>query len=133
VSPPPSDRMVWFAVLGGAVAWTIQFVINLGFTFAQCDQPIQRWALPVHGWEIGLSVVAAAVTVAAAAASLRIFLRTYRLDHVAEVEREGRGEAPPLGRINFLAMIGLTVNFLTLMIVVLTAIGAPLLPVCQQA
>ena len=58
---PPSNALLWFGVLGGAAAWTIQFLANLFFTFAQCDPPTARWALPVHAWEIGLSIAAVLV------------------------------------------------------------------------
>jgi hypothetical protein len=130
---PPSDRLVWFGVLGGAGAWAVQFVANLFFSFAQCNAPAGRWHLPVHGWQIGLSVAAILVGLAAEGVSLWLYLRTFRIDHVAEAERHGEGSAPPTGRINFLATVGLTVNFLSLAIIVMTAIGAPLLPVCQQS
>jgi hypothetical protein len=133
VKHPPPTALVWFGVLGGAIAWSVQFVANLAFTFAQCNAPPGRWQLPVHGWQIGLSVAAICVGLAAAAVSLRLYLRTFRLDHIAEAERRGEGTAPPTGRINFLATVGLTVNFLALAIMVMTAIGAPLLPVCQQS
>ena len=131
----PSTVLVWFAVLGGAVAWVVQFAINLFFTFAQCNAPPGRWQLPVHGWGIALSIVAAAVALAAGGVSLRLFLRTWNVDHVAVAvnERRGRGGPAPTGRINFLATIGLAVNFLSLAIIVMTGIGAPLLPVCQQS
>lgn len=130
---PPATPVVWFGVLGGATAWAVQFVVNLAFTFAQCNAPPGRWQLPVHGWQIGVSVVAICVGLASEAVSLWLYLRTFRIDHVAEAERAGKGTAPPTGRINFLAMVGLTVNLLSLSIVVMTAIGAPLLPVCQQS
>ncbi len=130
---PPSNALLWFGVLGGAAAWVLQFLANLAFTFAQCNQPTQRWILPVHSWEIGLSVLALAVGLAATGVSLWIFLRTYQIDDVAAQERRGEGVRPPLGRVSFLSMIGLTVNVLALAIVVLTGIGAPLLPVCQQS
>lgn len=130
---PPSSFLVWFAVLGGAIAWTLQFLANLGLTFAQCDQPIQRWMLSVHGWEIGLSAAAVAVGVAALGVSVRLFLRTYRKEDAGELERRGLGVHPPLGRISFLSMVGITVNLLAVTIIVMTGIGAPLLPVCQQA
>jgi hypothetical protein len=133
MSSPPSDRLVWFGVLGGACAWAVQFVANLFLSFAQCNAPAGRWSVPVHGWQIGLSVAAILVALAAEGVSLWLYLRTYRLDHVAEAERHGEGTAPPTGRINFLAVVGLTVNFLALAIIVMTAIGAPLLPVCQQS
>lgn len=130
---PPSNRIVWFAVLGGAVAWVLQFVANLAFTFAQCNSPAGRWQLPVHGFQIALSAAAVAIGLAAEGVSLWLYLRTFRLDHVAEAERRGEGSPPPTGRINFLATVGLTVNFLALSIIVMTGIGGPLLPVCQQS
>ena len=129
----PSNALLWFGVLGGAAAWASQFLANLFFTFAQCDQPIQRWMLPVHSWEIGLSALALAVGLSATAVSLTIFVSTGRVDDVSAKEREGRGTQPPLGRVHFLAMVGLLVNFLALAIIVMTGVGAPLLPVCQQA
>src|SRR5947209_18467339 len=133
MSCPPSDRVVWFGVLGGACAWAVQFVANLFLSFAQCNAPPGRWSLPVHGLQIGLSVVAVAIGLAAAAVSLRLYLRTFHIDHVAEAVRHGEGGPPPVGRINFLAVVGLTVNFLALAIIVMTALGGPRLPVCQQS
>lgn len=129
----PSNALLWFGVLGGAVAWTLQFVANLFFTFAECDQPVQRWMLPVHSWEVALSALAVAVGVSAIGVSLMIFVRTGRVDDVSAKEREGMGTQPPLGRIHFLAMIGLLVNFLALAIILMTGVGAPLLPICQQS
>jgi hypothetical protein len=120
-------------VLGGPVAWTVQFLTNLAFTFAQCNAPAGRWQLPLHGWEIALSAAAVAVGLTAMGVSWWLFRRTYHLDHVAEAERRGEGSAPPSGRLNFLAQVGLTVNFLALAIIVMTGIGAPLLEVCQQS
>jgi putative flippase GtrA len=133
VKSPPSNALLWFGVLGGATAWTVQFLANLFFTFAQCDPPTARWALPVHGWEIGLSVAAVIVGLASLGVSLWIYLRTYQIEDVAAQERRGEGVTPPLGRVNFLSMIGMTVNSLTLVIIIMTGIGAPLLPICQQA
>ena len=134
MSDPPSDWLVWFGVLGGALAWVLQFVANLAFSFAQCNAPAGRWHLPVHGFQIGLSAAAVAVCLAAEGVCLRLYLRTSRLDHhIPEVERHGEGGPPPTGRINFLATVGLTVNFLALAIIVMTGIGAPLLTVCQQS
>lgn len=129
----PSNLLLWFGVIGGPAAWAIQFVINLAFTFAQCDQPASRWSLPVHGWEVALSGVAAAVALAAGAVSARLFLATREGGEVDAEERQGRGVSPPTGRVNFLSMVGLTVNFLSLAIIVMTGIGAPLLPICQQS
>ena len=65
--------------------------------------------------------------------SLWLFLRTFRIDDVAGMERRGDGSPPPVGRIQFLSMVGLTVNALALAIIVLDGVGAPLLTACQQS
>jgi hypothetical protein len=132
VNDPPPTPLVWFAVLGGAVAWAVQFIANLAFTFARCNGPSGR-RLPVHAWEIALSAAAVAVGLAAAGVSLWLYIRTLRIDHVVEAERRGEGSSPPSGRVAFLATVGLAVNFLALAIIVMTGIGAPLLPICQQS
>ena len=62
-----------------------------------------------------------------------MFLRTYKHDEISRPERAGEGSAPPAGRVNSLSMMGLLINFLALTIIVMTAIGGPLLPVCQQS
>jgi hypothetical protein len=49
------------------------------------------------------------------------------------MERRGDGSPPPVGRVQFLSMVGLTVNVLALAIIVLDGVGAPLLTVCQQS
>lgn len=127
------DRLIWFGVVGGAGAWALQFIANLAFTFAQCNAPPGRWQLPVHAWEIALSVVAIAIVLLAEGVCGWLFVQTYQHDHVSAPERHGEGSPPPTGRINSLSMMGLLVNFLALAIIVMTAIGAPLLSVCQQS
>ncbi len=131
VAPP--NLLVWFGVLGGAVAWLVQFAINLFFTFAQCNQPAARFSLPVHGLEIGLSAGALVIAGSAEAVALRMYLRTHLIDDASVHERRGDGVHPPLGRVQFLAQLGLLVNFLAIAIIIMTGVGAPLLPVCQQS
>lgn len=130
---PPSDRVLWFGVLGGAAAWVVQFVINLAFSFAQCNSPAGRWDLPVRSWQVGVSAAGVAVGLASMGVAIWLYLYTYQFKHVPQAERRGSGSAPPTGRINFLAVVGVTVNFLVLAIMVMTGIGAPLLEVCRQS
>jgi hypothetical protein len=133
VSETPPTLLVWFAVLGGALAWTTQFVANLFLTFARCNDLAGHRMVPLHALEVALSIAAVVVALAAAGVALQLFRRTARVDDVAEAERQGEGTPPPVGRINFLAMMGLLVNFLALVIIVMTAFGAPLTPICQQS
>jgi hypothetical protein len=129
---PPSNLVLWFGVLGGGLAWLAQFVINLAFSFAQCNAPAGRWHLPVRGLQIGLSAAGVAVGLASMGVSLWLYLFTYQFRHVAQDERRGKGSPPPTGRVNFLAVVGLTVNSLALAIMIMTGIGAPLLTICRQ-
>jgi hypothetical protein len=128
--------LVWFGVLGGAVAWATQFVAGLAFTFAQCNAPPGRWQLPVQTWQLALSIAGVLVGLVATAVCVRLYRRTRGGDGgdgVAETERRGEGTPPPVGRVNFLATTGLLVNALALTIMIMTAIGAPLLRLCQQS
>jgi hypothetical protein len=127
------NAVLWFGILGGPLAWAAEFVASYGFALAQCNPPVQRWQLPVHGWQIALAAAGLVTGVAATLVSLRVFLRTFRTDDVLRDELGGEGHPPPLGRVHFLSIVGLTVNFLALTIVVICGIGAPILTVCRQS
>jgi hypothetical protein len=131
VNETPSTAVVWFGVLGGPVAWAVQFVANLWFGFARCDGS-GRWRGPVAAWGIGLSVAALVVGITALAVSASLFRRTDVGEVRAQVVR-GFGGPPPVARVHFLAIVGLVVNPLALAIVAMTAVGAPLLTLCQQS
>src|SRR5205085_133522 len=133
MSRVPSNALLWFGVIGGPAAFTADFVASIAFGFAQCDDPAGRWQLPVHSWQAALAAAGALVTLASIAVALRIFLRTFRIDDAFVKERRGTGSAPPLGRVHFLSIVGLVVNFLVLAIMVMTGIGAPLLSLCHQS
>jgi hypothetical protein len=129
----PSTVLVWFGVLGGAVAWATQFVAGLAFTFAQCNAPPGRWELPVQTWQSALAIAGVVVGLASVAVCVRLYRQTRDIDDAAETERLGEGTPPPVGRINFLATTGLLVNVLALAIMIMTAAGAPFLRLCQQS
>ena len=128
----PPTLLVWFAFAGGAVAWALQFVAGLAFSFAQCDPPPGRWHVPVQQWQVGLAIGGLLLGIASTAAAVQIFRRTFRLGDMFGMERRGDGSQPPLGRIHFLAICGLVVNFLVMTIVVLDAVGTALHGLCQQ-
>jgi hypothetical protein len=125
--------LVWFGVLGGALAWATQFVAGLAFTFAQCNAPPGRWKLPVRTWQSALAIAGVVVGLVAVAVCVRLYRQTRDVDDAAATERLGEGSSPPVGRVNFLATTGLLVNVLALAIMIMTAIGAPLLRLCQQS
>lgn len=125
--------LLWFGILGGPLAWAVGFVAAYGFALAQCNPPVTRWQLPVHGWQMALAAGALVVGLASMLVSVRVFLRTRNIDDVMKDELAVEGHAPPLGRVHFLSIVGLTVDFLALTIVIICGIGAPLLTVCRQS
>ena len=129
----PRSAVVWFAVGGGSIAFALQFVAGLAFSFAQCNQPAGRWQLPVQSWQVALAAAGLVVGLASMATAIWLFLRTFRIGDLFAQERHGDGSPPPLGRIHFLAIVGLFVNFLTLTIIVMDGVGTPLLSLCQQS
>jgi hypothetical protein len=128
----PSNLLVWFGVAGGALAFALQFVAGLAFSFAQCNNG-SRWHLPVSDWQVGLAAGGFAIGLASTAVAAMIFRRTYQFGDVFGEERRGDGSAPPLGRIHFLSIVGLTVNVLVLTIMLLDAVGTGVHGMCVQS
>jgi hypothetical protein len=133
VNEVPSSKLVWFGVLGGGLAWATQFVANLFLTFAECNPLSSHRSIPLHPIEIAISIAAVLITLSAEGVALVLFRQTARVDDTAQEEMRGLGSLPPVGRVNFLSMMGLLVNFLSLAIIVMTAFGAPFSFLCQQS
>lgn len=129
----PSNLLVWFGLGGGAVAFALQFVAGLAFSFAQCvNGTATKWHLPVRDLQVGIAVAGFLVGLASTAVAAMIFRRTYRVGDIFGEERRGDGSAPPLGRIHFLAICGLTVNALVLCIMAMDAVAMGLHGLCMQ-
>lgn len=126
--------VVWFAVGGGACAFALQFVAGLALGWAQCEPGgAVRWHIPVRAWQAGVAGGGFLVGLASMGTAVWLFRRTYRVGDVFASERRGDGSPPPVGRIHFLAQVGLVVNLLVLALIALDGIGAPLHSLCQQA
>ncbi|MGI8507506.1 MAG: hypothetical protein ACR2MK_12035 [Solirubrobacteraceae bacterium] len=117
-----SNVLVWFGVLGGALAWAVQFVAGLAFGLARCSSPDARWQVSVHAWALAFAIAGALVAVLAQLAAIQVYRTT----------REA-GSEPPAGRRHFLATIGMTVNPLALAIIIMSAVGLALFPLCRQS
>lgn len=129
----PSNLTVWFGVLGGALAWIVQHAAGYFLGIAQCDIPTPRWHFALQSWDAGLAAAALVVALASLATAWRVFLRTRGEDNeIFEPVARGDTTVEPLGRIQFLATLGLTVNPMAIAIIVMDGIGAPLLRLCHQ-
>ncbi len=129
----PSNLVLWFGVAGGACAFALQFVAGLAFSYAQCNPPIARWHIPIQDWQAGLAAAGLLVALGSGAISVLIFRRTYRVGDMFAQERRGDGSPPPLGRVHFLSIVGITVNTLIVPLIVMDGVGTGLLPLCHQA
>jgi hypothetical protein len=119
---PRTTWLLWFGIMGGPLAWAIVHIAGYGFGIAQCDQPAARWRLPVHAWDVAVAAGGLVIGLAALTVSTWIFFATREADN-----------APPQGRVHFLAVIGLVVNFLTIVIILLDGVGTPLTGLCHQS
>jgi membrane protein required for beta-lactamase induction len=121
------NRLVWFGVLGGPVAWAAQFLFAMQFGLARCESPNDRFPFPVLTISAVLGAVAVLVGVLAELVAIAVFRATREDGHTqttADITS---------GRLRFLATVGMTVNPLALTISAMVAIGVPLLGVCHQS
>jgi hypothetical protein len=121
--PPVSPRvLVWFGVLGAPAAWTAQHISGFALTEASCQEVAQTWDVALETWTIAVTAGAAAVGVLAWLAAIA----TWRATRDA-------GDDPPPSRIHFLSIMGMTLTPLFLMIILMSGLGAILLPECVQS
>lgn len=109
----------WYAVLGAPAAWVAQFVLGYWRTQAACAPPADGGA--IHAWEAVLTVAAAAAAAGSLAAAEALRRAT------------GRGEVPdPIGRVRFLATVGLAVGVIFLVMILLSGAGVLALEGCRR-
>ncbi len=104
------------------MAWALVHVAGYAFGLAQCDDPANRWQLPVHAWDVAFAAVGVLIALAAEAVSFWIFRQTKQ-----------EGNDPPVGRLHFLSVIGLTVNPLAIAIMLMTGVSTSVLRLCHQS
>ena len=127
-----SNLVVWFGVLGGSLAWGAQFAVNLFLTFFDCGAQA-RSSIPLHSIQTAVGVAAIVVGLASTAVAAWLYHDTRQAREMSLKVIRGFGGEPPLARVHFLAIVGLTVNFLSLAIVFMTTIGSPELLNCRQS
>ena len=117
---------MWFGLLGAPAAWTVQFLIGFWLVEVGCNSGGDR-GLSVDSWTALATLVAAALAVLAELAAIRAFRET------RDVEGQGGAEeAPPKGRVHFLAVIGMAIAPLFFFIIVMSGLGVVVLENCHQ-
>jgi Ca2+/H+ antiporter len=119
-----ASPLLWFGVAGAPLSWVAQFSFNYWLTEADCSLAGTRWGIALNAWVIGATVLAAAVALAAGLTAAFLFRATSGV----EVE-----SSPPLGRVRFLATVGIAITPLFLAIILMNGVGATILPDCHQS
>lgn len=119
--------LLWFATLGGAVAWSVHLVLAWGIDELACssNHPDMVAGLPLTGVLTAVVIVPAAVAAAAigvaAVAWRRLSQATKAKDH-----------SPSLDRARMMASIGLSANLLFFAIIVFGGAAVIVFPPCQR-
>jgi hypothetical protein len=106
----PSDRLLWFGVLGGASAWAVQLVVAYGVEEIGCSPGSSTAAvlgLDISTWTYLISAAAALVTIVSAAVCFWAWRGSaHRSSDDARLERVWfMGAAGFVGNLLFLAII----------------------------
>jgi hypothetical protein len=121
------ELLTWFGTLGAPFAWTLQFLVGFSLAEAACNEAGTRWGVPVDGATIAATAAAAAVAILAGLSALVMFRETRHARG-----KGGAEEKPPLGRVHFLATVGVVISPLFLFIILMNGVGVVVLSNCQQ-
>jgi len=118
---PVGLGQLWFGLLGGPVAWTLQLLVDYPLVAHYCFPDAAKRLVPtidsLHLLVIIVSVVALAVALAALFTALRSWRASggdFGDERVTLVEA-----APPPGRVRFMALGGILASGLTIIGIVM--------------
>lgn len=118
-----ASALMWFGLLGAPFAFTAQHVAGYFLTTATC-YPIGRGSdTHMDAWVIVIGSTATAIAVGSCVAAFAAWRMT----------RDAEGGTPGDGRVQFMAIMGMTVAPLSLAIIVMSTLGAVLLENCVQS
>ena len=131
--------LLWFAVLGGAAAWTAHLLVGWGLEEIACS-PVSAGpevlGVSLTVWIGVLTVVLGAVTVAAGLLAWRFWRAEGAADPNLRIEPGAGGPEPEeqirSGRAGFMALFGLAANALFLLMIVYGGLSLLLLRPCTR-
>jgi hypothetical protein len=112
----------WYGLLGAPFAWTVFHVGGVGIATGACSPFGLRSGGDLQPASLALGFGSLAVAVGGLGAALVVYVSTRGVDE------EG---APPLGRIHFLSVVGLTIAPLFIAIILMAGLGGTALG-CEQ-
>jgi hypothetical protein len=124
VPTSPVSPRLWFAVAGAPLAWLFQFTVSYWLAEARCSVAGRSSDYAIDPWVIATGAASFAVGVFALATAVAIWRATSDTDD---------DDDPPLGRVHFLASIGIAVAPLFLAIIAMNSVGVGVLESCNQS
>ena len=116
----------WLGVLGPPFAWALQHVAGYSVGLADCPDNTRGpgWSVPVDGLTIAIGGATAIVAVLCGLAAVAAWRATRDADD---------SDAPPAGRVHFLAVIGMTITPLFMAMILMSSAGAVAANGCVQS
>jgi hypothetical protein len=117
---------MWVGLFAAPAAWALQHVSGIELQYAQChdNTPGPDFGLNADPWALTITIVAATIAILGGLAAVAAWRATREADD---------DDAPPAGRIHFLAVIGMTITPLFLAIILMSGLGQVFLPSCVQS
>jgi hypothetical protein len=131
--------LLWFAVLGGAAAWTAHLIFGWGIEEIACSPAASSQdvlGLSTAVWIGAVTAVLALLTVVAGVLAYRFWRQAGGGDPDDHIQPDGVGAEPIErvrgGRVAFMAMFGVASNALFLLIIVYGGVSLLLLRPCTR-
>ena len=112
---------LWFGLLGGPVAWTLQLLIDYPLVAHDCFPDATLRSVPTIDSLRLLLLLTSAIALAVAVLALITAMRSWRASGgvLADARTDSTDEAPPVGRVRFMALGGIFASALTILGIVL--------------
>jgi hypothetical protein len=107
--------LTWYGLLGPPFAWTLLHVAGVWVATGVCSPAGVRAEATPQPWSLGIAIGCAALALGGLVAAGIVYLSTRGVEEEAP---------PPLGRIHFLAVVGLVIAPLFIAIILMAGLGA---------
>jgi hypothetical protein len=114
----------WIGLFVAPAAWIAQHAIGQGVSNASCTRVNEAWGISNVTWQIVLMCVAGSLILLSEAAAVAAFLG---------LRGQSYEDAPPLGRMQLIAIAAMTTNLIYLVIVLLDGVASIVHAGCVQA
>lgn len=118
------EVLQWYALLGGALAWTAEHVLGYFVSAGTCSAQVAHWGLDGRLWLALLTGAGLAAVLTAQASAVVVFRATSGV---------GNDAPGPQGRLHFFAVAALVGNVLFLVLVALDGLGSLYHLPCAQS